>query len=247
MRSLQFRRDFDGAQDYDLILRAIGRLLYEEERGRDAVIHVPKVLYHWRCHTESTAENPESKQYAYEAGKRAVEDFMAARGWRGKVEHTLHLGFYRIVYENSIFAQRKEVGVIGGKLVDKKGCIVGGIYNSRGKCQYAGLNRNFSGYMHRASLAQEAYAVDLRCMRVKKELWGIFEDIFGIPYREKEMGKNRRFPYEETVFYTGEGSAAGNGEEENLKKLCIEFGRRVRRAGYTVVWLPEWEWKILRK
>ena len=281
MRSLRFRPDYDGAQDYDLILRAIGRLIYEEERGRDSVIHIPKVLYHWRCHAESTAENPKSKQYAYEAGRRALEDFMAARGWRGKAEHTLHLGFYRIAYENSIFAQRKEVGVIGGKLVDKKGCIAGGIYNSRGRCLYAGLNRNFSGYMHRAGLDQEAYAVDLRCMRVKKELWGIFEDVFGISYREKEMGANRRFPYEEIMFSAGkESSARGSGEikrnetnaqeggtdiikgetgtkkgdtdgvanaDDNLKKLCIEFGRRVRRAGYTVVWLPDWEWKIYGK
>ncbi len=246
MRSLQFREGYDGAQDYDLVLRAVGRLIYKEERGRDAVIHVPKVLYHWRCHDGSTAENPESKQYAYEAGKRALEDFMASMGWKGSVEHTLHLGFYRIAYENGIFAQRKEVGVIGGKLVDKKGHIAGGIYNSRGKCLYAGLNRNFSGYMHRAALNQEAYGVDLRCMRVKKELWGIFEDVFGIPYREKEIEGMRRFPYEETTFYKREGNTEDDiqNKDENLKNLCLEFGRRVRRAGHTVVWMPEWERKF---
>lgn len=256
MRSLQLRESYDGAQDYDLVLRAIGRLIYEEERGRDSVVHVPKVLYHWRCHSESTAENPESKRYAYEAGKRALEDFMAARGWKGSVEHTLHLGFYRIAYENGIFAQRKEVGVVGGKLVDKKGRIVGGIYNSRGKCLYAGLNRNFSGYMHRAALVQEAYAVDLRYMRVKKELWGIFEDVFGIPYREKEMDGMRRFPYEEIVLHEKAGNTVkkesernikeggAQNRDENLKKLCLDFGRRVRRAGYMVVWIPDWERKL---
>ncbi len=34
--------------------------------------HIPKVLYHWRCHQESTASNPESKLYAFEAGARAI-------------------------------------------------------------------------------------------------------------------------------------------------------------------------------
>ena len=37
------------------------------------IYHIPKILYHWRCHEDSTAENPESKGYAFEAGKRAIE------------------------------------------------------------------------------------------------------------------------------------------------------------------------------
>ena len=176
MQELGFRSDYDGAQDYDLVLRAVGKLIYEEGKGRGAFVHIPKVLYHWRCHRASTAENPESKRYAYEAGKRALEDFLERRGWKGEVRHTLHLGFYHIAYENHIFTQRKEAGVIGGKLVDKRGRVAGGVYNARGKCPYLGLNRNFSGYMHRADLNQEAYAVDLRCIQVRKELWGIFEE-----------------------------------------------------------------------
>ena len=79
MQELGFRQKFDGAQDYDLTLRAVGKLIYEEKRGRDAVAHIPKTLYHWRCHTASTAENPESKRYAYEAGKMALEDFLEKR------------------------------------------------------------------------------------------------------------------------------------------------------------------------
>lgn len=69
MQRLKLRKGYDGAQDYDLVLRAVGELVYEERRGREAVVHVPKVLYHWRCHRNSTAENPGSKEYAYEAGK----------------------------------------------------------------------------------------------------------------------------------------------------------------------------------
>lgn len=232
MQKLKLRRGYDGAQDYDLVLRAVGELVYEGEKDREAVVHVPKVLYHWRCHRDSTAENPKSKEYAYEAGKKALEDFMESRGWKGSVSHTRHLGFYHIEYENHIFDQRKEVGVVGGKLLDRKGRIAGGIYNAKGKCLYLGLNRNFSGYMHRASLCQEAYAVDLRCMRVRKELWGIFEDVFGISYKETNIGGLRQFCYD----------GMNAGVHGGLDK-CMEFGRRVRRAGYTVVWMPDWEWR----
>lgn len=226
MQELRLRQEFDGAQDYDLVLRAVEKLIYRENRGRESVVHIPKVLYHWRCHRDSTAENPESKRYAYEAGKRALEDFFDRMGWKGSVSHTLHLGFYHIKYEKDIFAQRKEVGVVGGKLLDRRGRIAGGIYNIRGKCPYRGLNRHFSGYMHRASLNQEAYAVDLRCMRVRKELWGIFEDVFGFPY--KEIGQGIRM------------KRSVHDENGKLIQLCMEFGRRVRKAGYTVVWQPDW-------
>lgn len=236
MQKLKLREGYDGAQDYDLVLRAVGELVYEERRGRGAVIHVPKVLYHWRCHRDSTAENPRSKEYAYEAGKRALEDFMKKRGWKGSVFHTRHLGFYRIEYENHIFDQRRDVGVVGGKLLDKRGRVIGGIYNAKGKCPYLGLGRNFSGYMHRAALCQEAYAVDLRCMRVRKELWGIFGDVFGIPYKETNAGGYRQFCYD------------GKNEADMDKYLekCMEFGRRVRKAGYVVVWMPDWGWKEAR-
>ena len=59
-----FRQEFDGAQDYDFIFRCT-------EAARK-ICHIPKVLYHWRCHQNSTASNPESKMYAFEAGARAI-------------------------------------------------------------------------------------------------------------------------------------------------------------------------------
>lgn len=58
------RQEFDGAQDYDFILRCT-------EQAKQ-IYHIPKVLYHWRCHQDSTSSNPESKLYAFEAGARAV-------------------------------------------------------------------------------------------------------------------------------------------------------------------------------
>ena len=58
----QLRSEFDGAQDYDFVLRCVEAVKDEE------ICHIPKILYHWRCHEDSTAENPESKLYAFEAG-----------------------------------------------------------------------------------------------------------------------------------------------------------------------------------
>lgn len=61
----EFRSEYDGAQDFDLVLRLT--------EAAECIVHIPKVLYHWRCHEASTANNPMSKLYAYEAGRRAVE------------------------------------------------------------------------------------------------------------------------------------------------------------------------------
>lgn len=170
MRSLGLRREYDGAQDHDLALRAVGRLQQEE------IVHIPHILYHWRCHTGSTSENPESKMYAYEAGKAAVEDFCRQRGWQVRVSHTRHLGFFRVEYEGDIFCQRPELAAVGGRII-RRGRIAGGAYGEDGQILYRGLFRYFSGYMHRAVLQQDAAAVDLRCCRVRPELLTLRERV----------------------------------------------------------------------
>ncbi len=63
------RNGYDGAQDYDLILRA--------SHSAKIVYHIPKVLYHWREHKGSTSSNVNSKPYAHDAGKQAVHDFLS--------------------------------------------------------------------------------------------------------------------------------------------------------------------------
>lgn len=85
-----FRREFDGAQDYDFIFRCV-------EQARK-VAHVPEILYHWRTHKASTADNPASKMYAFDAGKRAIEAHLNRTKTRGVVSHTPDLGFYRVQY-----------------------------------------------------------------------------------------------------------------------------------------------------
>lgn len=81
------RAEFDGAQDYDFILRCI--------EATDHIYHIPKILYHWRSHEDSTAENPESKRYAFDAGKKAIEAHYERIGVKARVSLGEYLGLYR--------------------------------------------------------------------------------------------------------------------------------------------------------
>lgn len=85
------RSEFDGAQDHDFILRCC-------EKAKN-IHHIPKILYHWRCHIDSTAANPESKMYAFEAGKKAVEEHYKRIGVPAVVEHGQFYGMYRTKYQ----------------------------------------------------------------------------------------------------------------------------------------------------
>lgn len=97
-----FRKEYDGSQDYDFILRCVEQSKHVE--------HVPKVLYHWRCHPGSTAANQESKMYCYEAGKRAIEDHLKRMGEDDcQVVMTEHLGFYHVIYP---IREQKKVSII---------------------------------------------------------------------------------------------------------------------------------------
>ncbi len=82
---------YNGAQDYDLVLRCTEQA--EEIR------HVPKVLYHWRFFEGSTAANPESKTWAFEAGRRALDAHLRRMGWPAHAETGEYPGLYRVVWE----------------------------------------------------------------------------------------------------------------------------------------------------
>lgn len=84
------RPEFDGAQDYDFILRCV--------EATDRIYHIPRILYHWRFFEGSTAENPESKLYAFEAGKRAIEAHYDRVGIHAEVMQGEFLGLYRTRY-----------------------------------------------------------------------------------------------------------------------------------------------------
>lgn len=85
------RKEFEGAQDYDLILRCT--------ESANNIIHIDRPLYHWRSHMSSTAENPESKLFAYENGKKAIEAHLKRQGEKGCVAFTNDWGFYHVRYK----------------------------------------------------------------------------------------------------------------------------------------------------
>ena len=114
-RKIYERSAYDGAQDYDLILRATEKaqamessfnaldqaLLRQGRFTSSNIIHIPMVLYHWRAHQASTAQHPEAKLYAFEAGARAVYDHCKRIGLPvKKVEQGITYGFYHPIYEN---------------------------------------------------------------------------------------------------------------------------------------------------
>ncbi|MBO1681315.1 glycosyltransferase family 2 protein [[Clostridium] scindens] len=85
-----FRPEYDGSQDYDLMFRCI--------ENSNSIKHIAKILYHWRIHSNSVAGDPSSKMYAYDAGKRAIEDHFKRVGIDAKVEHTGLWGMYHVIY-----------------------------------------------------------------------------------------------------------------------------------------------------
>jgi GT2 family glycosyltransferase len=86
-----FRSGFEGAQDYDLILRCM------EKIDTSAVVHIPRILYHWRMHPQSTASSVDNKPRAEEAGRRAIAEHLHRRGTPGTVSCVP--GGYRVDFE----------------------------------------------------------------------------------------------------------------------------------------------------
>ncbi len=86
-----FKSEYDGAQDYDFIFRCIEKA--------EKVVHIPKVLYHWRISGASTAMDPESKLYAFKAGARAITDHCSRMGLKVHVLEGMVPGYYRTVFE----------------------------------------------------------------------------------------------------------------------------------------------------
>ncbi|MFA5162298.1 MAG: glycosyltransferase [Elusimicrobiales bacterium] len=86
-----FREGYDGSQDYDLILRAC--------HVARQVLHIPRILYHWRTVEGSTALNSSAKLYAYTAAKKALASHIESLGGRGSVTDGDFVGSYVVNYE----------------------------------------------------------------------------------------------------------------------------------------------------
>ena len=189
-----FRPKYDGAQDHDLVLRCTRGL------NREEIVHVPKVLYHWRSIAGSTSGDPTSKLYAYEAGKKAVSDHLEEGGINARVTDSPHLGFFEIEYlgplrdkESFLISISPKLKALDPKCIDSMlsvmqlpyvGIVTGKIIGTNGRIEsagfdvddegnktarFSGLNRHFSGYMHRAGIDQLVDSCSPDCMVVRKE------------------------------------------------------------------------------
>jgi glycosyltransferase involved in cell wall biosynthesis len=87
-----FRKGFEGSQDYDLVLRIIEHIDHRH------IIHIPKVLYHWRIHPNSTAGGAEAKPYAALAGVKALSEHLERTHTSAQASLTPH-HHYRVRYE----------------------------------------------------------------------------------------------------------------------------------------------------
>ncbi len=191
-----FRSRFDGAQDYDLILRCVHAILKDTgffEGGKTDVNHlirhVPRVLYHWRVHDGSTADNPRAKNYAYEAGRKALQEHLSGRGIECRVSHTEHLGFYSVAYEaagvdelhysipgnlvplcgqyreltEGIFA-RPEVRAVVYRVIDRRGTVADRVCD--------GVKWWDSGVMHRNAMPRDLKEPRGRAYCIRKNAGG---------------------------------------------------------------------------
>ena len=86
-----FRKQFDGSQDYDMILR-----LTEQAKR---IVHIPKVLYYWRGHAGSTAQDIGAKTYTVEAARAALSEHLKRVGLKGTVLDSTIPSTYKAQYD----------------------------------------------------------------------------------------------------------------------------------------------------
>jgi GT2 family glycosyltransferase len=88
-----FRLGYEGSQDWDLALRVT------ETLPRQRIAHIPRVLYHWRIHSGSTAGSLSAKSYAADAGERSVRDQLERLATPGQIIPVLSTGWNRVKWE----------------------------------------------------------------------------------------------------------------------------------------------------
>ncbi len=87
-----FRKGYEGSQDYDLFIR------YIDEIKDDEIDRIEKILYHWRAIEGSTALSSSEKNYAHEAGLKALKSFFVKKDKNIKVENGLVKNTYKVNY-----------------------------------------------------------------------------------------------------------------------------------------------------
>lgn len=225
IQKLQIRKQYDGAQDFDLVLRIVSALMQKERENvtqkiETMVVHVPLVLYHWRCHQGSTADNPQSKMYAYESGRKALADFTRRMGWKADIRHNKHLGFYRISYRNPVLQHRDDLAAVGG-FVLRNGKVVSG--------KYRGTPVVYAGYMNRMDLYQNTNLLDIRNLSLQKEYYELYEKITGHAYVDTFAGQKES---ELPVWIQ-------KLTEDELMKISHKLSKQLREKGKRLLLDPE--------
>lgn len=87
---------------------------------------------------------------------------------------------------------------------------------------YENLPVNYSGYLHRAILPQDAFAVDIRNIRVRPECRELFRKVTGVPYQ--------------ALPGTDIFDVSVLPEDCDIRKVSLEFGRAMREAGYRIIY-----------
>ena len=194
--------EFDGAQDYDLVMRVT------EVVGADAIAHVPKVLYHWRTSADSTALSAGNKEYAIEAQEKVVASHFSRvlvqdkepREYiifSSKTVRPLDMEWDKIlaVYMNRSL---RPVGMVGGRIIDKPS-ILRGVVECCGyrlledgavETNFYGLNAFKKGYFQRAYLPQNMSGGSLDFCIVDREAFfevGGFDQMLPPPYRDMDF------------------------------------------------------------
>ena len=206
--ALRLRDSFDGALTYDLVLRA----------PKSEVRHVPLILYHRSSASEDSNMAGREPDADIAAEKAALEDYFRVRSIRASVGYSGRKGIYRISYSPNIFACRSDVGVLGGRVLSRTHKVIGGMFDPHGKVMYEGWDEAEGGPMSRALSVQNAFAVDARCMQVRPDLRGLYEEIVEKPNDE---------PYTDW-----------QNDPQELRRRSILFCARVRELGYLIVWDP---------
>ena len=211
LKKLKLRGEYNGSQDYDLFLRVIA------ESEPENILHISKVLYHWRCHEASTASNPASKDYAYVSGRRAIEDFVKTKfGCEPKVIELQHKGFYKVCFDepskDDVFKYRSDIGAVGSLYI-RGNKVATGILNEDGTETFYKMNKHFSGYMHRAHLNQDVFALDLRTVTPAPILKEYFDTCMQ-KFNEFALKQNSKLAI-----------------DEYMKQISREFGEKVKEKG----------------
>lgn len=105
-----FRVGYEGAQDYDIFLRVVSNIKDEN------IYHIPKILYHWRMISGSTAAVMSNKDYAFERGRKALQDFYYNKKIKCEVGRVKEFPYYLPKYIN----EKEDLVTIIVDKVDKK-------------------------------------------------------------------------------------------------------------------------------